>query len=181
MFNRFLLKIEQREWKFRSILNYWNVNWIQVCVKPINLRMISNWYYLLISLPITVFIYNVYLSALSMDINQHLILLGLLYLILTLDLIADSTFRRNFILLLFTAVPKHERNGLHRSRNSLLSYPSRPANLGEPFSTSSWQSCCSPDPFTTFTTTSSFWSTKCNSSGRTGRAKDQALGRRCIK
>lgn len=66
--------------------------------------MISKFWFFLINLPITVFIYLIYVSFLNLHQLEYLILLTVLYLILCFDAIADDAFRKSFILMLINAV-----------------------------------------------------------------------------
>lgn len=66
--------------------------------------MISNGWYILISIPVTLFVYFPYISFLQLSCVHFLVLLAALYLILSFDLSADQVFRNSFILMLLNGV-----------------------------------------------------------------------------
>lgn len=68
--------------------------------------MISSWWYIVIAIPITIFIYLPYVSFLDFSPVEYLILLGVLYVIMAFDLSVDTVFRKSFTLLLFVGVSK---------------------------------------------------------------------------
>lgn len=66
--------------------------------------MISSFWYILIGIPITVFVYLPYVAFLEMRYLEYAVLLGILYILLAFELTADPAFRNSCILMLLNAV-----------------------------------------------------------------------------
>lgn len=121
--------------------------------------MISSCWYILISLPVTLFVFFPYVSFLEMSCMHYLVLLAVLYLILSFDLSADKVFRNSFILILLNAV-SNRSSSLYPRPPQISTYEfiqPRSVQLEGPLSTFSWRLSCLLDPSTTSTTISCIW------------------------